>query len=227
MQLQRILGLLFLSLGAGSLMLTGCAQPTTSDVQQKVTTTTTTAQESSPATTTAQQSPTDTPTDPVKRDVVYLPTPQVVVDKMLELGKVTKDDVLYDLGSGDGRIPITAAKKYGARGVGVEIDPKLIQESQENAKKAGVADKVKFIQQDLFKTDFKEATVMTLYLLPQLNEKLRPKLFQELKPGTRVISHDFNMGEWQPEQVVKMDVNGREHLVYVWRIPEKAPANLR
>lgn len=225
MQLPRILGLLFISLGAGSLMLTGCAGPTTSDVQQKVPTTT--AQQSPAITPTTQQSPASTPTDPVKRDVVYLPTPEVVVDKMLELGKVTKDDVLYDLGSGDGRIVIRAAQKYGARGVGVEIDPKLVQESQENAKKAGVADKVKFIQQDLFQTDFKEATVMTLYLLPQLNEKLRPKLFKELKPGTRVISHDFNMGEWQPEQVVKMDVNGREHLVYVWRIPEKVPANLR
>jgi hypothetical protein len=215
-QLQRILGLLFLSLGVGSIMLTGCARPTTPEAQQN-----------QAPTTVAQQSPEVTPTDPVKRDVVYLPTPEVVVDKMLELAKVTKDDVLYDLGSGDGRIPITAAKKYGARGVGVEIDPKLIQESQENAKKAGVADKVKFIQQDLFQTDFKEATVMTLYLLPQLNVKLRPKLFGELKPGTRIVSHDFNMGEWQPEQVVKMDVNGREHLVYVWRIPDKAPANLR
>ena len=225
MQLQRNLGLLVISLGAGSMMLTGCARPTASDVQSQAPITT--AQESPSPTTAAPQSPQASPTDPVKRDVVYLPTPQVVVEKMLELAKVTDKDLLYDLGSGDGRIPITAAKKYGARGVGVEIDPKLVQESQENAKKAGVADKVKFIQQDLFQTDFKDATVMTLYLLPQLNVKLRPKLFQELKPGTRVVSHDFNMGEWQPEQVVKMDVDGREHLVYVWRIPEKGSVNLR
>jgi hypothetical protein len=224
-QLQRNLGLLVISLGAGSMMLTGCARPTASDVQSQAPITT--AQESPSPTTAAPQSPQASPTDPVKRDVVYLPTPQVVVEKMLELAKVTDKDLLYDLGSGDGRIPITAAKKYGARGVGVEIDPKLVQESQENAKKAGVADKVKFIQQDLFQTDFKDATVMTLYLLPQLNVKLRPKLFQELKPGTRVVSHDFNMGEWQPEQVVKMDVDGREHLVYVWRIPEKGSVNLR
>lgn len=146
---------------------------------------------------------------------------------MLELGKVDKDDVLYDLGSGDGRIVITAAQKLGARGVGVEVQSQLIKEAQENAQKAGVSDRVEFLQQDLFTTDLSKATVVTLYLLPSLNVKLRPKLFKELKPGTLVVSHDFDMGEWKPEQVVTVQGPQREHQVYVWRIPETVPENLR
>jgi predicted O-methyltransferase YrrM len=136
-------------------------------------------------------------------DVVYVPTPQEVVDKMLALAKVTKDDVIYDLGSGDGRIPITAAQKFGTKGVGIDINPERIQEANANAQKAGVSDRVKFLNQDLFSSNFSEATVVTLYLLPELNVKLRPQLFKQLKPGTRVVSHDFDMGDWKPDQVVQ------------------------
>jgi predicted RNA methylase len=148
-------------------------------------------------------------------DVIYVPTPQPVVDAMLELAKVTAKDVVYDLGSGDGRIPVTAAKKYGARGIGIDIDPKRIEEANENAKLAGVTDKVKFLNQDLFTTNISEATVVTLYLLPSLNVKLMPKLKAELKPGTRIVSHAFDMGsEWPPEQ--KVEVEGRT--IYYWTI---------
>jgi cyclopropane fatty-acyl-phospholipid synthase-like methyltransferase len=151
-------------------------------------------------------------------DVQYVPTPQQVVNEMLKLTKVTKDDVVYDLGSGDGRILITAAKTYGARGIGYAIDPERVKDANENAKKAGVDGRVKFIQGDLFEADLKAATVVTLYLLQSLNMKLRPKLFAELKPGTRIVSHDFDMGDWKPEQTVKVQVNGRDHTVYFWRL---------
>jgi cyclopropane fatty-acyl-phospholipid synthase-like methyltransferase len=151
-------------------------------------------------------------------DVQYVPTPQQVVNEMLKVTKVTKDDVVYDLGSGDGRILITAAKTYGARGVGYDIDPDRVREANENAVKAGVEKRVRFIQGDLFEADLKEATVVTLYLLQSLNMKLRPKLFAELKPGTRIVSHDFDMGDWKPEQTLKVQVNGREHTVYFWRL---------
>jgi cyclopropane fatty-acyl-phospholipid synthase-like methyltransferase len=164
---------------------------------------------------------------PVKRDVVYVPTPQEVVDKMLELAAVTKDDLVYDLGSGDGRIVITAAKEYGARGIGIEIDPELVQKAQENAQAAGVSDQVEFRQQDLFQTDFSDATVVTLYLLSSLNEKLRPKLLKELKPGTRIVSHSFAMGDWKPEQEVIVQTPSGQRTVYFWRVPETVPENLR
>ena len=157
-------------------------------------------------------------------DVVYVPTPQEVVDKMLALAKVTKDDVIYDLGSGDGRIPITAAQKFGTRGVGIDINPERIQEANANAQKAGVTDRVKFLNQDLFSSNFSEATVVTLYLLPELNVKLRPQLFKQLKPGTRVVSHDFDMGDWKPDQVVQTQDGSN---IYLWTIPEEVPANLR
>jgi SAM-dependent methyltransferase len=152
-------------------------------------------------------------------DVHYVPTPPEVVAEMLRLTNVQKRDVVYDLGSGDGRIVIMAAQKYGARGVGIDIDPERIQEARENAKKAGVTDHVRFVQQDLFEADISEATVVTLYLLGDLNLKLRPKLWRDLKPGTRVVSHTFDMGDWQPEQVVQ--VGGRT--VYYWVMPAKAP----
>ena len=151
-------------------------------------------------------------------DVVYVPTPQEVVDKMLEMAKVGKGDVLYDLGSGDGRIPVTAAKRFGIKAVGIDIDPDRIREATENAKKAGVSSLVQFRQEDLFKADFKDATVITLYLLPQLNEKLRPRLWAELKPGTRIVSHQFEMGDWKPEK--KLESNGRT--IYFWTIPARA-----
>ncbi len=149
-------------------------------------------------------------------DVQYVPTPQPVVDEMLKLTKVTKDDVVYDLGSGDGRILITAAKTYGARGVGYDIDPDRVREATENAVKAGVDKRVRFVLGDLFEANLKEATVVTLYLLQSLNLKLRPKLFSELRPGTRIVSHDFDMGDWKPTQTVKLEVNGRDHTVYYW-----------
>jgi precorrin-6B methylase 2 len=149
-------------------------------------------------------------------DVIFVPTPQEVVDAMLKLAKVTKNDVVYDLGSGDGRIPITAAKTYGARGVGIDIDPQRIREATENLKTAGVGDRVKFLNQDLFTTDISEATVVTLYLLPSLNLKVLP-ILNKLKPGTRVVSHAFDMGDIKPLET--LNVNGRT--VYFWTVPIK------
>jgi hypothetical protein len=151
-------------------------------------------------------------------DVIFVPTPQQVVDEMLKVANVKKGDVLYDLGSGDGRIAVTAAKRYGIRAVGIDIDPQRIQEANENARKEGVTDKVTFKNTDLFTTDISEATVVTLYLLPRLNVKLRPKLFAELKNGTRIVSHAFDMGDWAPEKHLKVD--GRD--VYFWTINDAA-----
>jgi tRNA G37 N-methylase Trm5 len=150
-------------------------------------------------------------------DVIYVPTPYEVVDEMLRLANVKKGDVLYDLGSGDGRIPVTAAKKFGIRAIGIDIDPQRIKEATENAKKNGVSKLVTFKREDLFKTDFKDASVVTLYLLPDLNVKLRPRLLSELKPGTRIVSHQFDMGTWQPEK--KVELNGR--VVYLWTVPPR------
>ncbi|MBI4634134.1 MAG: class I SAM-dependent methyltransferase [Deltaproteobacteria bacterium] len=148
-------------------------------------------------------------------DIHYVPTPQYVVNELLEIAETNKDDIVYDLGCGDGRFVITAAKKYGARGVGIDIDPERIRESQTNAMNAGVADRVKFIEADLFKTDVSRATIVALYLLPQLNLRLRPKLFKELKPGTRIVSHDFDMDDWTP------DIAGGlgSSLYYLWILP--------
>src|SRR5258706_15648355 len=151
-------------------------------------------------------------------DVIYVPTPQEVVEDMLRIAEVKKGYVLYDLGSGDGRIPITAAKKYGIKAVGIDIDPERIWEAQQNARGAGVERLVEFRREDLFKTNFKDATVVTLYLLPDLNLKLRPRLWAELKPGTRVLSHQFDMGDWKPEK--KLETGGR--VIYFWTIPERS-----
>lgn len=148
-------------------------------------------------------------------DVIFVPTPQEVVDAMLKLAKVSASDVVYDLGSGDGRIPITAARTYGARGVGIDIDPQRIKEAMENLKTSGMADKARFLNQDLFTTNISEATVVTLYLLPSLNLKVLPKLNAELKPGTRVVSHAFDMGDIKPQQT--QNVNGRT--IYLWTVP--------
>jgi ribosomal protein L11 methylase PrmA len=150
-------------------------------------------------------------------DVIFVPTPQEVVEDMLRLANVSKGDVLYDLGSGDGRIPVTAARLYGVRAVGIDIDPERIREARENAKRDGVENLVQFRQQDLFEADFREATVVTLYLLPDLNLKLQPRLLAELKPGTRVVSHQFDMGDWRPAK--KLESNGRT--VYFWVVPER------
>jgi precorrin-6B methylase 2 len=149
-------------------------------------------------------------------DVVFVPTPHEVVEAMLKVAKVGKGDVLYDLGSGDGRIPITAAQKYGiTRGTGIDINPERIKEANENLAKAGVGQRVRFINADLFEANLADATVITLYLLPSLNLKLLPKLLKELKPGTRIVSHAFDMGTWKPEQTLSVD--GRS--VYFWTIP--------
>jgi SAM-dependent methyltransferase len=157
--------------------------------------------------------------EPRRPDVIFVPTPEDVVDEMLKVANVTGKDVLYDLGSGDGRIPITAAKRFGTRGLGIDIDPDRIKEANENLKKAGVGDKVKFVQGDLFELDLSPATVITLYLLPALNLKLRPKLLK-LKPGTRIVSHDFDMGDWKPEKHVKVGTRS----VYFWTVPDPAAA---
>jgi SAM-dependent methyltransferase len=156
----------------------------------------------------------------VKPDVIYMPTPERVVDAMLEMARVTAADVVYDLGSGDGRIPIAAARTYGARGVGIDIDPERIAEANQNARTAGVTRTVKFLQQDLFTADISEATVVTLFLTPSLNIKLLPKLNRELGPGTRIVSHRWEMKdvagyEYLPDE--KRLVEGSN--VYLWTIP--------
>jgi SAM-dependent methyltransferase len=156
---------------------------------------------------------------PKKPDVEYVPTPHNVVGEMLQLLAVQPTDIVYDLGCGDGRIVITAAKRYKARGVGIDIDPQRIKQSRANARRAGVVNRVKFLQQDLFETDIREASVVALYLLPGLNVKLRPKLLSDLRPGTRVASHDFDMGDWHPDQVIYVPGSAYEHTVYYWVIP--------
>ena len=151
---------------------------------------------------------------PMRRpDVIFVPTPDDVVEAMLQVASVTKNDIVYDLGCGDGRIPVTAAKKYGARGVCIDIDPQRIKEANENVTKNSVGDRVRVMNADLFATDLNEATVVTLYLLPSLNLKLMPKL-KDLRPTTRVVSHAFDMGDCKP--VKEVDVNGRK--VYFWTV---------
>jgi SAM-dependent methyltransferase len=150
-------------------------------------------------------------------DVPFVPTPTEVVNAMLKLAGVNKGDVVYDLGSGDGRIVIAAAKRHGAHAVGIDIDPARIDEATRNARQAGVADRVRFIRQDLFDADIGEATVVTLYLLPRVNQRLRPKLLAELKPGTRVVSHGFDMGDWKPERTIEI----QSVPVYLWIVPKR------
>jgi cyclopropane fatty-acyl-phospholipid synthase-like methyltransferase len=150
-------------------------------------------------------------------EVPYVPTPNQVVEAMLNLAKVTKDDTVIDLGCGDGRIVITAAQKYGARGIGVDLNPERIAEAEANAKSAKVESRVRFVEQDLFKADIHEASVVTLYLLPSVNARLKPRLLEQLKPGTRIVSHSFDMPDWKP--AAKESVDGRT--IYLWIIPEK------
>jgi 16S rRNA G966 N2-methylase RsmD len=156
-----------------------------------------------------------------KPDVIYYPTPPETVAEMLRMAKIKKGDVLYDLGSGDGRIPIAAAKEYGIRAVGIEIDPKLVTEAEENARQANVAGLVRFRNEDMFRIDVSEATIVTLYLSEKLNVLLRPKLLSELRPGSRILSHDFRMGDWQPEQTVRVPWGKLYRTVYLWTVPEK------
>ncbi|MBN1294450.1 MAG: class I SAM-dependent methyltransferase [Candidatus Latescibacteria bacterium] len=152
-------------------------------------------------------------------DVPFVPTKQKVVEEMLNMAGVNENDILYDMGCGDGRIVITAAKEKGAHGVGIDIDPERIRESNENAEKAGVTDKVKFIEMDLFEADISEATVVSLYLLTEVNLRLRPKLLRELKPGTRVVSHNYAMGNWDYEDYKEIMAEFDEHYVYFWIVP--------
>lgn len=159
-----------------------------------------------------------------KGDVVYVPTPQVAVDEMLKMAKVSPNDFVIDLGSGDGRIVITAAKKFGARGLGVDLDTYLLKQARSNAKREGVADRVEFIEQNLFETDLSRATVITTYLLPEMNERLRPRILA-LKPGTRVVTHDYDMGEWQPDEEKTLIVPEKKvgdpgkSYVFFWVVP--------
>jgi precorrin-6B methylase 2 len=146
-------------------------------------------------------------------DVIYVPTRQTVVDAMLSVAKVKAGDVVYDLGCGDGRIVVTAAK-LGARGIGIDIDPQRVSEANQNVQRNGVGDRVKILNQDLFTTDFSDASVVALYLLPSLNLRLRPILWKSLKPGTRIVSHDFDMGDWKPEQTLEVD----GAMIFYWTI---------
>ncbi len=155
-------------------------------------------------------------------DVRYDPSTPEHVRAMLELAGITKRDVVYDLGSGDGRLVIAAAKTYGARGVGIEIDPKLVAEAAANAKSAGVARLVRFRNEDLFTADIRKATVVTLYLWPSVNLKLRPKLWKDLKPGTRVVSNSHDMGDWKPEKTIKAD----GHTIFLWTITNEMKKGL-
>jgi SAM-dependent methyltransferase len=154
-------------------------------------------------------------------DVRYEPTAMDVVQAMLRLAKVNAGDVVYDLGCGDGRIVITAARELGANGVCVDIDPQRIAESRENAREAGVTDRIRFRNEDLFTTDIGDATVVMLFLYPDLNLKVRPKLLRELKPGTRIVSHWHSMGDWPPQETVRVRSNDRERPIYLWTIPAR------
>ena len=166
------------------------------------------------------QSPTTLEKKPL--DVPYVPTHESLVAEMLKMAKVGKNDVLYDLGSGDGRIVITAARQYGTRGIGYDLDPDRVKEARENAKRAGVTDRVRFEQQDIFTAKLADATVVTMYLLPDVNLRLRPKLLSELKPGTRIVSHNYDLGDWQPVQRKEMDISGVSHTLYMWIVPSRS-----
>lgn len=213
MIVERIKTLIVIGLGVTTLATFGCSKQS--------------VQAESSTISQADTPPVITPTTP-RADVPYVPTATEVVEKMLKMAKVSDNDIVYDLGSGDGRIPITAVKKYNAKkATGVEINPELVQKSQNNAKQAGVSDRVNFLQQDLFKTDLSDATVVTLYLLPAINLKLRPKLLQELKPGTRIVSHAFDMGDWKPDRVEQVrGKNGGTYTIYQWTVPQNVPENL-
>jgi SAM-dependent methyltransferase len=154
-------------------------------------------------------------------DVIFVATDMEVVHAMLDAAKVGPGDVVYDLGCGDGRIVITAAQRYGARGVGVDLDPDRIREARANSARAGVSDRVTFLLQDLFTTDVSTATVVTMYLSPDVNMRLRPKLLRELRAGSRVVSHQFDLGDWLPERTFEVPVAGASRRVFLWRIPAR------
>jgi SAM-dependent methyltransferase len=158
-------------------------------------------------------------------DVGFVPTPEDVVAGMLRLANVKRGDVVYDLGSGDGRVVITAANRYGARGVGIELNPVWVREAERFAATFGVTDKVSFRVADLFTVDLREATVVMFYLLPAVNRKLAPKLLAELRPGARIVSHEYGLGDWPADIVEDMVVNGERHRIYVWTV--RAPGEAK
>jgi len=160
-----------------------------------------------------------------KPDVIYYPTPPETVAEMLRMAGIKKGDVLYDLGSGDGRIPIAAATQYGIRAVGIEIDPKLVTKAEENARQANVSQLVRFRNEDMFRVNYSDATIVTLYLSEKLNVLLRPKLLSELRPGSRIVSHDFRMGDWKPEQTVRVPWGKLYRTVYLWTVPSRRTEN--
>jgi Methyltransferase domain len=170
---------------------------------------------------------------PPPRDAPYFPTPQSVVDRMLQLAKVGPEDFVIDLGSGDGRIVITAAKKYGARGLGIEIEPSLVTQANWYARRDGVGERAKFVEQDLFQTDLRPATVLTLYLFRELNIKLAPRILEQLRPGARVVSHDWDLGDWTPDHQETMPAPdkavgiSRESKVFMWIVPARVNGNWR
>ncbi|MBI4893447.1 MAG: class I SAM-dependent methyltransferase [Acidobacteria bacterium] len=153
-------------------------------------------------------------------DVPYVPTPPAVVEGMLKLGRIQSSDFVIDLGCGDGRIVVMAAQKFGARGIGFDLNPTRIEEANENAKKASVTDQVKFIEKNLFEADVSQATLVTLYLLPDVNLRLRPRLLSQLKTGARIVSHSFDMGDWKPD--AKTEINGKT--LYLWEVTAEAKA---
>jgi SAM-dependent methyltransferase len=154
-------------------------------------------------------------------DVIWVASDLAVVRQMLQMADVRAGDVVYDLGSGDGRIVIMAAKEFGARGVGIDIDPALIQKARANAAAAGVADRVIFVEQDFFAADISEASVVAIYLGREVNLRLRPKFLAELRPGARIVSHDYDLGDWKPERTATVDTDNRDHLVFLWRVPPR------
>lgn len=158
---------------------------------------------------------------PASPDILFVATPEQVGSEMLKLAGVTGADVVYDLGSGDGRLVIAAAKEFGARGVGVEIQARLVQDSRESALKTGVTDRTQFLWQDMFETDISPATVVTLYLSPELNLRLRRKLLRELRPGSRIVSYQFDMGDWRPDRTVRVQGPGGDHVIYFWVVPQR------
>jgi len=161
------------------------------------------------------------PAGAVKLDVIFVATDLSIVNAMLTLAGVTSDDVVYDLGCGDGRIVIAAAKEFGARGVGVDLDPRRIREAQANAARAGVGDRVTFRVEDLFDADIRNATVVTLFLSPELNARLRPKLGSQLRPGTRIVSHRYGIADWVPERTITVTVLETRNHVFLWRVPDR------
>jgi len=161
------------------------------------------------------------PAGPGKLDVIFVSTDPSIVKAMLTLAGVTRDDVVYDLGCGDGRIVIAAAKEFGARGVGVDLDPRRIQEARADADRAGVGDRVTFRVEDLFEAEIRNATVVTLFLSPELNARLRPKLLSELRPGTRIVSHRYGIGDWVPERTITVPVLEIHNHVFLWRVPDR------